>query len=220
MIQAAPFTFVPKSGVTPTLEEYKAFHGMICGISSSRRCIDSFDGCAIFAPLSNYEDGRDLASFDYNRTWPRFHLFSYYALVVLSYTGLLSLLGRTRLLVCREEMREILLGKEPQAAVVAAESFDAKLLYVPSRVVDYMLDRSRTLSNNHDAETPKLMLQKRFEFQFGNYASVVMFHFVCNNGFRYLVEVFETHTWYGTAMLKFVDAAKSRLCTTPKRKHQ
>jgi hypothetical protein len=185
------FALQPKTGVVPSAEDYKAFHGMVCGLSASKRCIDSFDGCAIFADRSEIESDKDISNFDYLRTWPLgFNLLSYYFLVVLSLTGLCTLLGNTQLLVVRDENHQTI-SKE---TVVASESH--KHLRVPAKIIDYMMERSRALSEIDDSANPEIMLHRRFEFNFGDHLSVVMFHFVCNNGRKYLVEVYDwADTW-------------------------
>jgi hypothetical protein len=199
------FTFQPKSGMVPSIEDYKAFHGMVCGLRASKRCIDSFDGCTIFADRSEIESDKDISNFDYSRTWPLgFNLCSYYCLVLLSLTGLCSLLGKTQLLVVRDENSKTIVSKE--TVIFASESH--KHLRVPAKVIDYMMERSRVLSPTTE-DDPEIMLHRRFEFNFGGHLSVVMFHFVCSNGQKYLVEVYDwADTWPGKIAYTCVTAVR------------
>ena len=96
----------------PSLDEYNSFHGMLCKPKTAKRCIESFnDGVALFADQKEYykddDDDDDinhlnrLSNFDFNNTTAElgsglpFNIWTYYLLVVLSLTGLISLLSIT-----------------------------------------------------------------------------------------------------------------------------
>lgn len=228
-----PFIFLPRSGIVPSIVEYTRLHMMNVGWTSAQRCIDSFDGCALLAPMETFQNPDvDCASYDYNRLyWPRFDVIGYYALCVVSLTGIFTFLGMTKLLVCRAESQEINVGNDNSSTIsssgsdepiIRSESYDKKL-YIPRKVADYILERSKELARNEkvqiielddngnepapdsDREEPRLRLQRRFEIQFAsNYASVVMLHVVCSNGYKHLVEVYECNSWYGQFMTKII----------------
>jgi hypothetical protein len=113
-------------------------------------------------------------------------------------------LGKTQLLVVRDENQ---LFSKGDGQVVKSESH--KHLQVPAKVIDYMIERSRDSSKEPNI-VPEIMLNRRFEFNFGNYLSVIMLHFVCSNGKKHLVEVYSSRgAWaiqtVGAAMVKLAD---------------
>ena len=174
----------------PTLNEFTAFHGMVCNPMSAKRCIDYFNGGALFASQTDYEKD-DLETFDYTRTPIRLNLFSYYALVVFSCTGLLSLLGHTRAPTIQEE-NAILKVNETGRDEVAIHSNSlhnipgAKALIIPRKTLRYISERSNS------APSQEILFMRRFEFEFGSLLSVIMCHLECN-GKRFLVEVYAFH---------------------------
>lgn len=176
----------------PTLQEYTNFHAMYCGMQSSQRCIKSFDGCAIFASQNEYDCGTDLKTLDYVRTPVPLNLFTYYLLVLVSFTGMTTLFGGTLVLIARDEDQSFSgsfqdEGKDPKSIVlVKSESFPT--ITVPSKVMRYIRERSQALSN---APPKTVTFTRRFEIRFANYLSVIMCHFVCSNGHKYLVEAYE-----------------------------
>lgn len=205
---ASKNAFLTRSGIDPSLEDYKAFHGMVCGITASRRCIASFDGCCLFANRSDYENSKDLATFDYLRTPTGLNLFTYYLLVVISFTGLSTLLGYTELLLAQVEDNETF--SKGDGKVVKSKSYGD--LEIPAKAIDYLIDRSQELSKDSLSgnKLPQVQLTRRFEFNFGNWLSVVMCHFVCSNGRKYLVEVYSLHgSWIG-AIATIVEAVTKR----------
>jgi hypothetical protein len=202
----------------PSMAEFTAFHGMVCSPVSSQRCIEYFDGCALFASQEDYYYGPNihhhLASHDYLRTPIALNLFSYYSLVVFSCTGFLSLLGRTkRSFICEEnETFSIDDGSDDgERPAVQSKSLHnipgAKSLVIPFKAIDYLIQRSQSFSSDNDTDSsartedssrsgrrqplPQVRLIRRFEFEFGNLLSVIMCHFVCSNGRKYLVEVYD-----------------------------
>lgn len=88
-----------------SLDDYTAFHGMLCGPEAARRCIQTFeDGVALFADQEDYDDASKkndknrLADFDFNDLPVRLNLWSYYLLVLVSLTGFCSTLGFTKVI--------------------------------------------------------------------------------------------------------------------------
>mmetsp|Transcript_129955 Transcript_129955/g.363757 ORF Transcript_129955/g.363757 Transcript_129955/m.363757 type:complete len:262 (-) Transcript_129955:104-889(-) len=202
----------------PSMDEFAAFHGMVCRPASSVRCIEYFDGCALFASQEDYSLSKDhdhLTSFDYLRTPIKLNLFSYYTLVIFSCTGLLTFLGKTkRTLICEENVTfsqdQIMVdaSDDGDRPVVQSKSLNsipgAKPLVIPSKAIDYLMKRSQSLATVPDPTTkegdglvpslpPQVRLIRRFEFEFGNLLSVMMCHFVCSSGRKYLVEVYDFH---------------------------
>ena len=194
-----------KPSQPPTLAEFKAFHGMVCNPISAQKCVDYFDGCALFADQKDYYKANtttDLASFDFLRTPIPLNLYSYYALVFFSCTGLLSLLGYTKAHQAQEEndvfTEEATNGTDAAATVVESKCLHnipgTPSLTVPNHVIRYILDRS-TQYLDPPGEMPlvnEVHLIRRFEFEFGPLLSVIMCHFECH-GRKYLVEVYAFH---------------------------
>lgn len=191
--------------VPPSLKEFEAFHGMVCNPISSQRCIQYFDGCALFASQEDYAT-TNLKTFDYTRTPIPLNIFTYYMLVVFSCTGLISLLGMTTpSLICEENtvFSTDRFDKEKEdLPVVQSKTLKnipgEKILFIPNKVIFYIIQRSLGLHESDEISSlksallPKVKLIRRFEYQFGNLLSVMMCHFVCNDH-KYLVEVYSFH---------------------------
>jgi len=200
----------PNVKSSPTMAEFSAFHGMRCNPLSSQRCIDYFNGGALFASQTDYDvpgdSSRNLASFDFTRTPIGLNLITYYLLVIFSGTGLLSLVGQTNACLIREENISFknatsistVDGEKPSVRSLNLCNIPgAKSLVIPQKVIKYIVDRSNQLGpcEGKDETSPPassdVRFIRRFEFQFGTLLSVIMCHFECRHGRHYLVEVYE-----------------------------
>jgi len=160
---------------TPSLEDFRNFHGMLCGPITARRCIQAFANSTVLFMPHDYESVPSLQIYDSSR--PAMNLVSYYGLVLISFTGLWTLLGRTKFLVGREENRKAI--STPLAAETNPD------LVVHPRVVDYL--------QNMNPRSTEFALERRFEYDFTGLLSVVMLHISCNQGKLHLVEVYKVH---------------------------
>ena len=200
--QSIPPTMVPCHQEQPTMAEFKAFHGMVCNPRSAQKCVKYFDGCALFADQKDYETRNELASFDFLRSPIPLNLWSYYALVFFSCTGLLSLLGYTKAHQCQEEdvvlcTAETTKSKDEAETVVESHCLHnipgIPSLTIPNHVIHYIVERSaRGLDPGAWPPIKEVRLIRRFEFEFGPLLSVMMCHFVCQDQ-RFLVEVYAFH---------------------------
>lgn len=194
---------------------------MVCTFSTASKCVDSFDGSILFASRSDYQKDKNIASYDYSRTAATLNVFTYYLLVLVSFTGLCTLLGQTQIPLFRDECEQIVPG---EGNVVASKSDPD--LQVPSKIIEYMLERSQEFSQQKNessdsktARTPELMLTRRFELNFGKFLSVVMLHFVCSNGRKHLVEVYSLNdSWMGKIAGIFENVAKLVIAIMERRK--
>ena len=164
------------------------FHGMVCSPKTASKCIDAFDGTILFMPSTYTPD--TLALYDYS---PDGVLtpFSYYLLVLISLTGLSTLLGMTDFRMSRE-------FPDPGAAAAAAVTPDEKRnqtattpfvstfndgLRVESLVLDYCKQYTK-------AQT--IHLKRQFEYEFRLVGlEVIMLHFLCDQNKLHLVEVYQ-----------------------------
>lgn len=164
--------------VTPSLQDYTHFHGMLCRPSTARRCLQSFDGRVLFMPVG-YQP--PLARFDYSRpvlvgNWSMnpFTTFTYYVLVWISLTGLSTLLKRTKFLQAQETNEAI----DGSSSITAEHCSDLRL--DPS-VLEY-LGNSCTL-------------RRRFEYDFKiPRLQVTMLH-IEQRGKLSLVEIYRCENW-------------------------
>ena len=86
----------------PTLAEFERFHAMLPRPGVARRCVAAFQNTIVFAPAS-YTDAEDFpAHGDSRYEVKRLTVFAYWLLVLASFTGLSTLLGRTDVLDARE----------------------------------------------------------------------------------------------------------------------
>jgi hypothetical protein len=183
---------------------------MLCSFACAQRCINSFDGVALFADQSTYDkidrhDNQCMAVWDYNnKPLPiRLNVVNYYLLVLLSLTGLCSLIGKTKILLAEDSLEIPYNSNEGENSVYSKVS---KNLYIPPGAMAYIHERSRELckgdrtSKISEMQTPvELTLQRRFEFDFGGFLSVMMLHFECSNGMTHLVETYgvDQSSWIG-----------------------
>ena len=162
----------------PSVDDYIAFHGMFCSPFVARQCIGSFDGSSFFADKKYYESGCNLEFIDYSRRqYFRMKVFSYYLLVLVTFTGLCSLFGQTKLTAQRKENVRFTIEDKRELRSNFHED-----LQVPPHVIAYILKTS---------QATELVLKQRFEYDFGTFFSVIMLHFVCSNGRKHLVEVYK-----------------------------
>lgn len=160
-----------------TLEDYRNFHGMLCNPTTASRCIDSFDGCILFMP-STYTTST-LGDYDCTDT---LNQVSYYLLVLLSLTGLSTLLLMTDFRKAKENFHE---GIETEELFITS-NFNSKLT-----VQQYALNYCMKYTN-----AKKLCLKRHFEYHFRLVGlEVIMLHFICDKGKLHLVEVYTFNNW-------------------------
>jgi hypothetical protein len=86
----------------PTLAEFERFHAMLPRPGVARRCVAAFQNTILFAP-SSYTDEDDFPTRGDSRyEVKRLTVFTYWLLVLASFTGLSTMLGRTDVLDARE----------------------------------------------------------------------------------------------------------------------
>jgi hypothetical protein len=189
----------------PSLEDYRRFHGMLCGFHAAKNCIESFDGVALFADQTSYDsETTSLTTFDYNdKEIPALfslNLWTYYLLVLFSLTGFCTLLGQTRLLNVSDTVN-IRFEKDPPTEKSGVESKAINDLKIPSKVFDYIREKSND-NNGASVQDDVVIMKRIFEFDFGSYLSVMMIHFVCN-GRQSLVEVYRIENNMSGQLAKF-----------------
>ena len=146
--------FLPALGPTP----YCRFHGMLCTPADAAACVASFNGTILFMP-STYDSSAFHASapspLPYEVT--SLSVLKYYALVILSMTGLCSALRQTATIEATEDA--------DMGVIVKATS--SSELAVHPNVIDALARRHGSVS-----------LVRRFEFSFRLIGLwVAMYHF-------------------------------------------
>lgn len=140
----------------------------------------------------DYELVPSLAVYDSSRS--ALNIVSYYGLVFISWTGLWTLLGRTKFLVGREENEKAL------SVPLSAET--NPVLVVGPRVLDYL--------RAQNPDSTEFALKRRFEYDFTGLLSVMMLHISCNQGKLHLVEVYKiNHAILGTIVRPVMGALGS-----------
>ena len=84
----------------PTLAEFERFHAMLPRPGVARRCVAAFQNTIVFAAAS-YTDADFPAHGDSRYEVKRLTVFAYWLLVLASFTGLSTMLGRTDCLDAR-----------------------------------------------------------------------------------------------------------------------
>ena len=160
----------------PSLDEYTSFHGMLCKPRTAKRCIESFNnGVALFADQKEYygngndDDDNDetnhlnLSKFDFNNNTVEvgsglpFNIWTYYLLVVLSLTGLSSILRITQCLKAveynlnlddnnQQAALRFVFRKGDDKHIESTEIKNEKnKLRIPQNAIDYVINRSISL---------------------------------------------------------------------------
>eukprot|EP00929_Paragymnodinium_shiwhaense_P090207 TRINITY_DN50387_c0_g1_i1.p1 TRINITY_DN50387_c0_g1~~TRINITY_DN50387_c0_g1_i1.p1 ORF type:complete len:180 (-),score=27.05 TRINITY_DN50387_c0_g1_i1:387-926(-) len=161
--------------VMASMLDYERFHGMLIGPAAARQCARSFDrGCILFMS-SGYDDAR-LEKYEVK---PPLTLFTYYCLVLWSFTGLSALL----------KLRTTRDVREGQDLSVAD---GPKQLRMTPRVLDFVKKAGASV------HMPRII--RRFEFRFWIPGlHVAMYHLLttAEDGSQalHLVEVYEAFNW-------------------------
>uniref|UniRef100_A0A6U0EDU7 Uncharacterized protein n=1 Tax=Helicotheca tamesis TaxID=374047 RepID=A0A6U0EDU7_9STRA len=163
----------------PTIDQYRAFHGMLCSPKTASSCVQSFrrnNGCIFFGPSTEVmnTDGtpnRRHSKFycsDYSKTlsttW-------YYLLCIAAGFSLCTYLGYTDFMDGREFVEEVDISSDEKLLKSVAypneiQVTDAVLAYVKKHIMD-------------DDNDTTLRLKRRFEYNFKMvYCNVIMLHFV------------------------------------------
>ena len=153
-----------------SLQDFVNFHGMLCRPSTARHCVNEFRGGTVLfmpndygtvSPTTTNLESR-IRSYDCSLSLTT---SSYYALVLVTFTGLMTCLGLTKFLVGREK-RETIASSNRR---VTAES-NPDLVIQPG-VFDYIA-KAQGLSS----ATTNFFVKRRFEYNFGGLLSVMMIH--------------------------------------------
>lgn len=157
---------------------------MLCKPSTAARCIQSFDGSVLFMPKSAADSVNARSLDEYEFSAGRLNLFSYYFLVLVTWTGFLTLVGRTKSLIGREEDSLIPLPDRLRAEKAGK-----------TRNIELSLSKDRLLTHIQSVrpDTSELFIKRRFEYEFGNILSVVMLHLVCDQERLHLFEIYHIH---------------------------
>ena len=154
----------------PSLNDYQRFHGMFCGVATTQRVLQSFNGSALFASVNDYaNDRKAIEEYYYSHPPVRLNMFIYYLLVLVSLTGISTAVGLTRWHVALDE------GENEGAGLVMTKGITPTIasksnpsLKIPTKVIEYLISRNNA---------SQIKLIRRFEVDFAQYLSVVMFHF-------------------------------------------
>mmetsp|Transcript_38534 Transcript_38534/g.44910 ORF Transcript_38534/g.44910 Transcript_38534/m.44910 type:complete len:224 (-) Transcript_38534:178-849(-) len=180
-----------------SLEDFSNFHGMLCSPTTAKRCVDSFTGTVLFMPFyykcneksfpNPFKSGgkKRVSHYEQSNVDP----VLYYILVLISLTGLSTLLGLTDFIDVRETSKDEDLVSKHDARL----KVDPYILQYISRRVAYGGDNAEDESK---VELPPLKLIRRFEYKFHiPQIEVVMLHFTSpapNGGeLLHLVEVYK-----------------------------
>ncbi len=211
--------------MTSTLKEFHSFHSMVCQPNAAQRCIDEFksqNGCILFMPTSYCSESTHsknskgvIANYDASLL---LNLFSYYLLVLWSFTGLSTLLGMTDTVETKEYSQQgdlcvwPLQKRNPDVSLLARSSKMEPLIQIEDSIYKYMeyhvvqcMDDEEVSQNNlGDKEGPNFYLNRKFEYHFRLIGlHVIMVHFLSTYMERktlHLVEVYHIRN----PLLRFV----------------
>ena len=160
----------------PTLAEFERFHAMLPAPGVARRCVAAFKDTIVFAPSSYTDEDFPARVGDSPYEVKRLTTFGYWLLVLVSLTGLSTLLGFTDTLDATE------------VEVINAREVDDVLPPHPLHPSEAVMQYVRRKSG--EAVRPC----RRFEYNFRLAGlSVVMLHFRGQTtGFLHLVEIYDS----------------------------
>jgi hypothetical protein len=196
-----------------SLDDFKAFHGMLCGKEAALRALQTFEGGAItFASQDAYDAANsgktDIVDLDFDLT-----IVNYYFLVAVSFTGFSTLLGSTKLLEAIEYVDNddgdgdappntppLRFKRGDKTCIESLKVETTVPLRCSPETMEYVIDKS--LAVGPATTIPELTLIRKFEYDFGGWFTVMMLHFLCTNGRTHLVEIyrFDEETKVGTAV--------------------
>ena len=185
----------------PTLAEFERFHAMLPRPGVARRCVAAFQNTIVFAPAS-YTDADDFpAHGDSRYEVKRLTVFAYWLLVLASFTGLSTMLGRTDCLDARE--CEIINEREVDDVLPphGLHPSEAMMAYVRRKAGE------------------RVRPCRRFEFNFRLAGlAVVMLHFRGETtGRLHLVEIY--HTRWPAPIRWLFETAKALVAGLVSRRH-
>mmetsp|Transcript_25205 Transcript_25205/g.37114 ORF Transcript_25205/g.37114 Transcript_25205/m.37114 type:complete len:231 (-) Transcript_25205:142-834(-) len=164
-----------------TLADYERFHGMLIGPRAARRCIQSLNGRILFMPSTYNRDIDETLSPTFLSRWEyspncvsrwnvkKLTSWTYYALVLASFTGLSTFLGLTDVIDAREYKN---LEKCTPESCSGLKSAVTPSLVVNQEALDYLVAFGGYPSPS------SVRLVRRFEFKFRlSGIHVVMLHF-------------------------------------------
>jgi hypothetical protein len=202
----------------PTIQDYKALHSMVCSPSQARRCLNSFNGAILFADCSVFNkpdvSAKDLDLVDYNHSVVPLNVVTYYLFVIVSFSGICTLLGYTQMTHSLENRKFTKASCRNEGGTTATfvQSNRHPELRVPYSTIDYLLDLSAkkvysmgtpSMSSSSSSSSsptrlpprPELYLTQRFEFEFGSLYQVMMLHFESSDGRqKHLLEIYKFHS--------------------------
>jgi hypothetical protein len=146
-----------------TLVQFRNFHGMLIGPSGAQKCISAFDeGVILFMPSNR----KTLEKYHYRNL----SLFSYYSLVLASFTGFCTFLGFTDFILSKQSMNGIASDK------------------ITDDILDYIAQHSED-----SRESLKIIRHFKYDFKLPN-INVDMWHLTGDTGVVHLVEIYESQT--------------------------
>ena len=191
---------------SPTLNDFANFHGMLCGPSVAQKCIDTIDGGILFMPHTYTPE-----MLPYYETAPEaLTLWNYYLMVIISLTGLSSLLGWTEFCTSKEYMTNTtdstnkdkhMTRIHPKSTTIVSES--DHLLALDPTVWSYLVDKTSSSG---------FTLERRFEYKFAfGGVSVLMLHVRDDNNKLYLVEMYRLENFIGRHLFAAIDAVMRQI---------
>ena len=182
----------------PTLAEFERFHAMLPRPGVARRCVAAFQNTIVFAPAS-YTDADFPSHGDSRYEVKRLTVLAYWLLVLASFTGLSTLLGRTDTLDARNV--DVINEKEVDDVLPphGLHPSEAMMAYVRRKAGE------------------RVRPCRRFEFNFRLAGlAVVMLHFRGETtGRLHLVEIY--HTRWPAPIRWLFETAKALV--SPRRRH-
>jgi hypothetical protein len=195
---------LPSSKKAASLHQYANFHGMLCHPKTAQRCIQSFDGKIVFAPMGYSSSTFPMFEYSAGSALSRLNIFTYYLLVLFSLTGLATLCRRTRFVAADDQEETVISAKEPFVSTFHSE------LRVEPFVWNYIAPSGE-----------KIILKRRFEYKFEGFVpiKVIMLHLVCEDKLH-LVEVYRCDNRFFRGLLLGLQQCMSWLRGTATRKRE
>lgn len=177
---------VSEDDTSPEMYDFIQFHGMLCSPRATRACIKAFNGKILFMP-TNYEVTKGLAHYEVTGL----NIFTYYGLVLQSFTGLSTLLGLTRVVKTLDSAARSSSSSGNSMASVSlpeAEWVDE----ITSEVQSYIITNHPASITPTTSPPSTVIVRRKFEFYFGlPMIAVRMYHlYTPHDDKLHLVEIY------------------------------
>ena len=173
------------------MNDFAHFHGMLCSPRTAKACIKAFNGKILFMPR-NYA-AKGLGHYEVTSL----NIFTYYGLVLQSFTGLSTLLGLTNVV---KSLETASMGSSSSSSGVSCSSSLPEVEWtddITSEIQSYLSSHSTTTASSSTPSTAATtVVCRKFEYYFRlPMITVSMYHlYTPHDDKLHLVEIYSQNS--------------------------